>query len=787
MRALDRKLLRDMWRIKGQALAIALVVGCGVATFVMSLGTLYSLEETRAAYYERYRFGDVFAHVKRAPERLAGRIARIPGVKWVETRIVKDVTLDVAGMAEPATGRLVSVPARGRPVLNDVKLRRGRYLAPARPDEALVSEAFAEANGLGPGDHLRATINGHKRRLLIVGVALSPEYIYSIGPGVIMPDDRRFGILWMEREALAAAFDLDGAFNDVTLSLLRTVRPAEVIARLDAILEPYGGVGAYGRKDQVSNAYLSGEMDQLEAMSGIVPPIFLAVAAFLLNVVVSRLIDTEREQIGLLKAFGYSNATVGWHYMKLVLSVAGLGVVIGFGGGAWLGRGITELYTQFFHFPFLYYRLSPGVFATAALITFAAAAVGTLGAVRRAVTLPPAEAMMPAPPPVYRTTPLMKIGLTRFIGAPTRMVLRHIARWPARAALTTIGIALAVAILVSSFFFYDSVAYMIDTYFFHAQRQDVTATFVEPRDRRVLEQVAHLPGVMAVEGYRDVPVRFRLGHRARRGTITGLAPDADLRRMLDRGLRPARVPEEGIALSTKLAELLGAGLGDRLIVEVLEGRRPTRQVPVTALVEEYIGTPAYMDLGALNRLLLEGPMVSGAYLLIDAREAAPLYRRLKDTPAVAGVTLQTAALDTFRKTMAETIGIMIIFYVLFGSLIAIGVVYNSARIALSERGRELASLRVLGFTRPEVSHILLGELALLTLLALPIGSLIGYGLAGLWSWSIDSELFRMPLVVGPATYGYAVSVVIASAVAAGLIVRRRIDRLDLVAVLKTRE
>ncbi|MDH3917369.1 MAG: ABC transporter permease, partial [Rhodospirillales bacterium] len=522
MRALNRKLLRDLWKIKTQVLAIAVVVGCGVAIIVMALGTMRSLEETRAAYYERYRFADVFAHVKRAPEYLAERVARIPGVKWVESRVVADVTLDVPGMAEPATGRLVSIPEHGRPALNDIKLRRGRALAPDRPDEVLIDETFAEAHGFRPGDHFFAMINDKKRKLRIVGVALSPEYIYSVGPGVLVPDKRRFGVMWISREALASAFDLEGAFNDISLSLLPSASSAEIIERLDDLLDPYGNTGAYDRDDQVSHAYLSGEMDQLVAVATVAPPIFLGVAAFLLHIVITRLVATEREQIGLLKSFGYGNAAVGWHYLKVVLVVAGLGVVLGFAGGAYLGRVMTELYTEFFRFPFLYYRLSPDVFAMAALVTLSAAVLGTINAVWRAVRLPPAEAMVPAPPAVYRRTAIERLEPRGLVGQPTRMVFRHIVRWPLRAAMTTLGISLAVAILVSSLFFYDAIEHLVQVYFHHAQRQDVTVTFTEPSAERIVHEIGRLPGVLAVEPYRAVPVRLRFGHRSERVAITGL-------------------------------------------------------------------------------------------------------------------------------------------------------------------------------------------------------------------------------------------------------------------------
>ncbi len=787
MGALDRKLLRDLWHIKTQALAIAVLVGCGVATLTMALGALHSLQSTQAAYYERYRFADIFAHVKRAPEALAPRIGRIPGVKWVETRIVKEVTLDVPGLAEPASGRLVSIPEQGRPVLNDLALRQGRRIAPGHPDEVVISEAFAETNGLKPGDHFWATINGKKRRLHIVGVALSPEYVYSIGPGVIVPDDRRFGVIWMGREALAAAFDLDGAFNDVSLVVDRGASRPDVISRLDALLDPYGNIGAYDRDDQVSHAYLEGEMDQLVTLGTVEPPIFLTVAAFLLSIVVSRLIATEREQIGLLKAFGYSDAAVGWHYLKFTLIIVVVGVLLGFAAGALLGRLMTVLYADFFRFPFLYYRPSPSDFAIAALATTAMGVVATWRAVRRAVKLPPAEAMVPAPPTVYRRSLLERLDPVGVFGQPTRMALRHIVRWPLRAAMTATGISFAVAILVLSLFFFDSIEHLIEVYFHHAQRQDVTVGLVETTPERILWEIERLPGVLAVDAYRAVPARLRLGHRSERITITGLDQGADLRRALDGALKPVSMPAGGMALSDKLAELLGARPGDTLTVEVLEGRRPVRHVPVTSVVEEYIGTPAYMERRLLNRLMREGPSVSGAYLQIDSRYEDLLYRRLKDTPAVAGVTLQTAALRTFRQTMAETVNIIISFYVAFGAVIAVGVMYNAVRIAFSEHGRELATLRVLGFTRFEAAYILVCELALLTLVAVPLGWLIGHGLAWLMTASFESELYRIPLVIEAGTYGAAALLVVITAALAAIVIGRRVARLDLIAVLKTRE
>ena len=788
MRVLDRKLLRDLWRIRGVAVAIALVVGAGVATFVMALGTRASLEQTRDAYYERYRFADVFAGVKRAPEQLARRIARLPGVIAVETRIVENVTLDIAGLDEPAVGRLVSIPETDRPLLNDLKVQRGRRVAPGRPDEAVISEAFAEVHGFTPGDRLTAIINGHKRRLEIVGIALSPEYVYSIAPGAVLPDDTRFGILWMGREALAAAFDLDGAFNDVSLALLPGASADEVIDRLDDLLERYGGVGAYQREDQLSNWFLNGEIEQLGTMASIMPTIFLAVSAFLLNMVVSRLVATEREQIGLLKAFGYSNAAVGWHYFKLTLAMVSLGLLVGALGGAWLGRELTESYAQIYRFPFLFYRLDPSVYGGAALVGALAAVIGASSAVHRAVTLPPAQAMAPPAPPTYRRGVLERLRLAAFLDQPTLMIFRHLGRWPVRTALTATGIAFAVALLVTSLHWLDAIDHMLDVEFNQVRRQDVSVALVDARSRRALDELTHLPGVLAAEPYRVVAVRLRAGHRERREAITGVEPGADLNVVLDVDGAVVGVPPDGLMMSTKLADLLGVGPGDVVTVEAMEGRRPVRDIPVVGVFETYLGTPVYMDLGALNRLMYEGPSISGAHLLVDARSEAALYRELKDIPSVAAVSLRTASIESFRETLAETINFIIFFYILFGAVLTFGVVYNSARISLSERGRELASMRVLGFSRSEVSYIMLGELAVLTFVALAPGCLLGYGLAWfITEVALETELYRVPLVVARATYGIAVATVTVAAIVSTALVRRRIDRLDLVAVLKTRE
>ncbi len=812
MSALDRKMFRDLVHMKGQAIAICLVMACGVATFVMSLVMLRSLEVTLETYYEQYRFADVFAHVKRAPAALRDRIADIPGVARVETRVVEGVTLDMPDLAEPAVGRLISLPDGGTPALCALHLRAGRLPERGREREVVVSEPFAEAHGLHPGDHVVAIIEGRLDELRVVGIALSPEYIYQIKPGDMLPDDRRFGVFWMPETELASAFDMEGAFNDVVIALMPGADEADVIAAVDRLTEPYGSLGAHGREDQTSHEFVSNEIRELRGTAVVAPAIFLAVAGFLLNVVVSRQVSAQREQIAALKALGYGRREIGVHYLKLVGMITIVAVVAGTAVGAWMAAGLTEMYAQFFHFPVLDMAFDVRTPVLALLVSGGAAFAGTMGAVLRAMRLPPAEAMRPAPPPNYRPTILERTGFERFLSPAARMILRNFERRPVKAALSCMGIALGSAVLVLGAFMEDAIEYVIVLQFEVVQRYDLSVAWTDPRTSEATAVIRGLPGVRLVEPYRSVPVRLRAGHRSRRLGIMGLEPEGTLFQMVD--VEGERVPiaSDGLVLSKKLGELLHVGVGDEVEMEVLEGRKPVvrapvaalvsgdggtsaagrrdgsgPRVPIASLVSDFQGLSAYTSRASLNRLLGEGAITSGAFIAADRRHIDALFRRLKETPLVAAVTLKDAAVESFRDTMAEHLMRMRAFNIGFAVIIAFGVVYNSARISLAERSRELATLRVIGFTRAEISMIQLGELAVLALIGIPAGLVVGYLFAVLTTSVFDTELFRIPLVIERSTYAMAAVVVMIAALASGLAVRRLLDRLDLVAVLKSRE
>ena len=787
MLALDKKLWRELWGMRLQALAIAMVIVSGVSIFIMSLSTLDSLYGTRERYYIEHHFADVFATLKRAPLSVQQRIEAIPGVDKVETRVVAYVNLDVPGFADPVSGHLISLPDNSRGLLNQIYLQEGRLFEPGRDDEVIVSKEFANAHRFKPGDSLYATINGRRKKLTIVGIALSPEYVYQIAPGAMFPDYKRYGVFWMARKPLATAYDMDGAFNDVTLTITPGTHVETLLDQLDDLLKPYGGIGAIARKDQLSHRFLTEELKQNETIATVFPIIFFGVAAFLLNVVISRLISLEREQIAVLKAFGYSNLAVGVHYAKLVVMIVALGIVGGVLLGIQFGHGLSNLYMEFYSLPFMIYVLKPTVIVAAALISIGVALLGTWFAVRGAARLPPAQAMRPEPPAIYHATLVERLGLQRLFAQPTRMILRHIERKPFKSLLTTLGIAMACGIIMVSGFQEGAMEYMVEVTYGMSQREDLIAIYTEPTSQKSLYSLQSLQGVEHAEGFRVVPAKLQFQHRHYRTGVYGIEPQGSLMRLLDTELRPIYVPPEGVILTDYLAEILHIQPGDLMTIEVLEGNRPTVQVPVVGTAKQYLGVNAYMQRAALNRLLQEGHALTGALLKVDQRYIREVYADLKGMPRIAGVVEQEAAIDAFWDNVANTILFFAFISTLLGASIAFGVVYNSMRIALSERNRELASLRVLGLERSEVAYILLGELGLLTLVAIPLGMLIGYGLCAYLAFQFDSDLYRVPLVLGLKVYALAALTVIVSALISGWMIWRNLAHLDMVAVLKTKE
>ena len=785
MSLLDRKLRRDLFGLKSQALAVALVMACGLTMMIMTRSLILSLADTRDAYYRDYRFAEIFVSLKRAPNAVADDLAAIPGVAAVQAGIALQARLDLPGMAEPATGLFLSLPEHGVPVLNRLYLRNGRMLeGRALPGQVLTGEAFAEAHGLKPGDHLAAVLYGRRQNLRLAGIVLSPEYVFEAPPGSALPDNRSYGIFWMPYKELATAANMDGAFNHISFTLTPGAREESVIADIDRMLRPYGGHGAYGRESHPSHTRLRDEIRILQGLSVGFPVVFLSVAAFMTNAVMSRQITLQREQIAILKAFGFSNRQIGSHYLKFALVIVLVGTVLGILGGIFLGHRLVEMYHLFFRFPQLDFQLARGVLLIAVVVCIIAAITGVWGAVRAAVSLSPGEAMRPELPANYRPALFERTRMGRSFTPSLRMALRNIERRPVRSLLTSIALALATGILVVPSSFRDGIDYVLDYQWDVIQRQTVFATLIEPGPPQALADLRHLPGVTFAEPVRVASAELRFANYTRRLRVVGLPAKAVLNPVIDAQNRQLVLPAHGIVLSEKLAEVLHVKAGDNLNVSILDGRRPEFVVPVVALSEDFAGTAAYMEINELNRQLGEGDRITGAYLSVASGRWLEFLNAVKETPRTGGIVIKNAIREGFRKTTAESIGLIQKLYLIFATVVAFGIVYNSARISLSERQRELATLRVMGFTQGEVGAVLVGELVILTLLALPFGLLIGSGLASVILKTVNTEFVRLPLILTPANYAFAVLVVTVASLVSATLACRRLNRLDLVGALK---
>ena len=789
MRALFRKLLRDLARLKGQLVTIALVVACGVASFVTMQANYDSLLRSRDAYYAKHRFADVFAHLERAPASLEDRLETLPGVAQVQTRVTEGVMVPMPEMARPATGTLVSLPDVGEPALNRVHLVAGRPLDPDASGEVLVLDSFAEAHDLLPGDQLSVVIGGAMRTLDVVGLAMSPEYVLTMPPGEMVINPKRVAVLWMSESQAAAAVDMAGAFNDVTVRLQPGADDTAVKAALDDLLGPYGATGAISRARQPSHAVLEGELTQLEGMATVVPFIFLGVAAFLLNVVLARLANLQRSQIATLKAVGYGDLSIAAHYLEMVMLVVLLGSVVGLVVGAWLGDQMLDFYTgMFFHFPDARFTMRIDTALVAIGVSLLSAGLGVLSAVMRVARMPPAEAMRPPAPARYTKTLLERLGLFALFGPATRMILREVQRRPLRVLMSALGIAAAIGIVVVGQFMDDSMDLLLNVQIPRAMREDLRVSLTGPRPARTVRELEHIDGVMRAEGIRTVVMRFRHGHRSRDIPVHGYTDDVTLAQMVESDGTVVPHPRgPGIVITRKLAEVLDVRVGQLVELEALEGNRPVRTLQVDGLVDEGFGLQGHMDADALHQFMREGDVVSTVLLQVDPAARTAVMTTLKEQPWV----LSVSSPGDFREQFEEQSGAMMKVYsfiiTVFAIIIAVGVIYNNTRVALSQRNRDLASLRVLGYTQAEVAAILFGEQAIQLVLALPIGAWLGNVMVEAIMSSTDPETYRLPILISYKSYMFSFLVAASAALISALLVRRQLARLDLIEVLKTRD
>lgn len=775
MMTLHLKLWRDLTHNAGQIAAIALVIACGVMVMIITASSLNALRDSRAQFYLDAHFADIFVDLVRAPRSLLDHLEAIDGVNQIEGRISSMARVTVEGFTDPVQGHFISLENQR---LNQVVLLHGQM--PQRNDEVVISQPFAQAHQLQAGDVITVVLNGQLERIQVSGIGLSPEFIYQLGPADLLPDYERFGIFWMTRDALASTYELESAFNQLIVTLQPQASAEQVKDALNLALAPYGGRGAYAQDELTSHRFLDEEIAQLQIMAVVLPAIFLGVAAFLLNVLITRLISIQRQPIALLKAFGYHNREIMLHFILFSLVIVTIGVLLGAVAGTLVAGPMGELYARYFRFPQFVFSLQQQSILYAAMIAYAVALAGTWRAVQTIATQAPAESMRPPAPDQFASG---WIDSRPWLSQGNRMIARNLLRHRWRSVFSVIGIALSGGLLLLGSYMFSAFDVMLEQHYGQAMQMDLDLTLAEPVNDRELSYLQNLPGIVLSEGYRQVPVR--LHHQRHRQTVALIGMQADntqsLRWLNYRGL----LPEHGVVLSSYLATMLDVAVDDVIEVELLSDSQRRFELPVAGVIDEPLGVGAYIERYALNRYIGEGPAINGVWAVLDQQAEAELYQRLHAMPLVIGINQVSKAEEQIRLYIDDTVLVTMIVLLILAGSITVAVVYNNARIIFAERERQLATLRVLGFHQYEVAWLLIGEIALLVCMAIPLGWLSGSGFSWLLLNSLSNDMFRVPWVMSAAPFVFSASGILVATAGSLLLIMRRLQRLDMLASLKT--
>ena len=772
MSALHSKLRRELRQFAGQIAAIASVIAAGVLVLIITTSNYQSISDSKQQFYQQYRLAELFVYVNRVPQQVLQRLAELADVSTIEGRIETLARFEVAGFADVIQGQLLSVPEHQQ-LLNQLHLVQGQLPDNRRFDQVVISQTFADAHHLNIHDSIRAVINGRYQQLQISGIAMSPEFVYQMGPGDIMPDYERFGIFWMSERALAQAMDMEGAFNHISIGLQTAAYAPDVIAAVDQLLTPYGSLGAMQRSELPSDMFLNEELDQLRAMSVLLPTIFLGVAAFLLAVMMRRLITTQRQTIAVLKAFGYSNNDLMRHYSLFALMVTGIGLLFGVGMSLWVAEPVARLYASYFYFPEFIFGLQPRSLVIANLLCVGAAFVGSYQAVSDISRQAPAEAMRPPMPTHYHHGGQAWLRL----GPVAQMIVRHIRRYPWRSLLSVTGIALSGSLILLGSYMFSAMDEMLDSHYQNSLRMDMEVQLHEPVNRIELANFRQLPGVLGLEGFRQHAAIVRVQGRQQRVQLLGVPTDSTM--------RPLSLPPQGLVATRYLVDYLQVTPGDYLDIELPAARRIHQQRPLVNVVDEALGLGVYASLEYVSQMLQEDSVINGVWLRSDPQYQNELQHALRDIPLVSGVTNIRQSQVNIRSYIDETVLVVMAVLLLLAGSISFAVLYNNARIMLAERQRELATLRVLGFSRAEISLIIYAELAILALLAVPLAWLLGSVFSYALISGLSTELFRVPWSWASAPYVNTLLGILAATLIAMLAVSRRLLKLDMMSSLKT--
>jgi putative ABC transport system permease protein len=789
---LDRKLGREFWASVWLLLAICLIIMLGVGCYV-SMATVYrSLETAKADYYSQCRMADFTVELKKAPLAEIEEIGKLPGVAAIRPRISFYTTVDLPDCEKPINGLVLSLPERRAETVNDIFLRRGSYFTGERENEVIVNEAFAEQHHLAPGQWIYLILNNRRQELFIVGTAISSEFVYLLSPGAIVPDPEHFGVFYLKQNYAEDVFDFDGAANQVlgVYSPGTNVSQQATLDEAERMLEPYGVITTTPLVDQASNRYLTQEIQGLASFAVVMPIIFLGVAAVVLNVLLTRLVEQQRTVIGTLKALGYSNRQVFLHFLKFGLAVGVVGGLTGGLIGYYMAEGMTIMYRMFYSFPRLDNAFYTDIQLSGMAISVVCGVIGSLHGTRLVLKLKPAEAMRAKPPRGGKAILLERIGwFWSRLSTGWRMVVRNVVRNRMRTLAGIFAAAMGAAMLSSGFMMLQGSFYLVDFQFKWVMRSDIDLSFKDQRSEAALLEIRNLPGVELAEPKLSIAGTFTNGSHHKKGAVIGLLPNAKLTVPRDLDANPIPIHPTGLTMSRKMAEILHVERGDYLTFKTSRGLRREHRVQVLEIAESYLGTAVYADFDYLNHLIGEHRSSNEVQLLVDRDPEIQkeLFAELKQLPYIQAVNCRSDMVKNLEETLIQSMLGFIGALILFAGTIFFGSILNSALIGLAERQREVATLRVLGYGPWQIGNLLFQESLIVTIFGTILGMPIGYGLTILMAISYDSELFRFPVISTAATWISTFVLALLFCILAQLFVQRAILKMDWLEALQSKE
>lgn len=781
MKKLDVRLLRMVKHSKGQFISVTTIVAVALCIYVLFSITSVNINNAVDQYYSDTSINDLVIELMRIPQAAVDDLKSIDGISDAQGRVSVDVPLQVTDKDEKVNIRVVSLPKNGG-VINKLYTIKGNK-AELGEDNVIVLEQFANARNINIDEVITPYINGRTYNLKVSGVAASSEYIYLMeNEQSLLPALDKFGVVYVTESFAQSVFGYRGSYNEVLIKLREQKNIEDIIDIVEKRLDKYGLKRITKLEDQLSNNVLTQKVDGIQMMSSILPVMFLMVAAIIISIMLSRIVSNDRMAIGVLKALGYSNFNILFHYTKYALSIGLAGSVTGIAGGVLLSKPMSEVFVSYFNIPLSGIKLQHSYIVNAILLTSLFCIGSGLFGARGVIKIMPADSMRPEAPKSGKRILMERITfLWRHIPFSWKMVIRNILRNKRRFSFLVLGLALAYGINVVPLYMMNTMVSMFELQFGEYQKMDYTINFVRPLHEGVITDLSHLIKSGRIEPRLEYPFELVNGWRKNTVGIIGVPQQTAFYKFVDKDSNVVKLPNNGIFITEAVAKSLNVKEGETIIVKSFLPGKEDVSLQVAGIVKQYLGANAYMNIEEMRALLLERQMITG----VSVASKDNLKEKLKDVRNISTVSSVGDMKQSFVEYL-DTMNLAIGLYMLFGGILGFALIYNATIISISERKMEFASLRIMGFEKKDVYGMISKENLIMALIAIIVGVPLGLGMINGMADSFSSEMITFPVIFSPKFFIQAAAATIIFAIVAQLATLRKIYNLNFIDALKSR-